>query len=88
MIVIRRRDKGKTIPINTIIMTDFTNQLDKIAMLVTEDDGGTTTSWKCSASVKLQSKTYGFDLDMPYRDKDDIVWRGQLWQGSSRKKMK
>ena len=81
MIVIRRRDKGKTIPINTIIMTDFTNQLDKIAMLVTEDDGGTTTSWKCSASVKLQSKTYGFDLDMPYRDKDDIVWRGQLSAG-------
>ena len=78
MIVIRRRDKGIEVPFNSIIMTDFTNQLDKIAMLVTEDDGGTTTSWKCSASVKVQSKTYGFDLDLPYRDKDDIVWRGQL----------
>lgn len=28
--------------------------------------------------MKYESKSYGFDLDIPYKDKDDIVWRGQL----------
>lgn len=27
---------------------------------------------------KIKSKTYGFDLSIPYYDKDDIVWRGTL----------
>ena len=52
--------------------------MEKIAFLVVEDDGGTTTSWKCSATVKYNSKSYGFELEIPYKDKDDIVWRGQL----------
>jgi len=78
MMVIKRRDVGKPVEFNTILLTDFTDQLDKLAFLVTEDDGGTTTSWKCEASVKLKSKTYGFDITIPYNDKDDIVWRGQL----------
>lgn len=78
MIVIRRCEKGKEVEFNTIMLSDFSNQLDMMAFLVTEDDGGTTTSWKCSATVKINSKSYGFDLDIPYNDKDDIVWRGQL----------
>lgn len=78
MVVIKRSQKGEEVPLDIIMMTDFTNQLDKIAFLVTEDDGGTTTSWKCAATVKVQSKSYGFDVDFPYKDKDDIVWRGQL----------
>ena len=36
------------------------------------------TQWKCEAMVKYNSKSYGFNLDIPYRSKDDIVWRGQL----------
>ena len=46
--------------------------------MITEDDGGTVTSWKCAATVKYNSKSFGFDVEIPYRDKDDIVWRGQL----------
>ena len=78
MVVVRRSQKGEEVPLDIVMMTDFTNQLDKLAFLVTEDDGGTTTSWKCAATVKVQSKSYGFDVDFPYKDKDDIVWRGQL----------
>lgn len=78
MVVIKRSQKGEDVPLDIIMMTDFTNQLDKLAFLVTEDDGGTTTSWKCAATVKVQSKSYGFDVEFPYKDKDDIVWRGQL----------
>lgn len=78
MVVVKRRYKKKDLQIGTIMMTDFTDQLESLAFLVTEDDGGTSTNWKCSAAVKVASKTYGIELDIPYNDKDDIVWRGQL----------
>jgi len=78
VVVVRRKYLGVDLPVESIILTDFTNQLDKLAFLVTEDDGGDTTSWKCSATVKVKSKSYGFDVEIPYKDKDDVVWRGQL----------
>ena len=78
MVVVKRKQLGEDIPYNGIIMTDFTNQLENLAFLITEDDGGTQTSWKCSATVKVKSRSYGFDVDIPYNEKDDIVWRGQL----------
>lgn len=46
--------------------------------MMTEDDGGTRTEWKCSAVVKVKSRSYGFDLALPFNSRDDIVWRGQL----------
>ncbi len=78
MIVVKRKQLGELLRYDAVILTDFTDQMDKLAFLVTEDDGGTRTSWKCSATVKVQSKSYGFDVDLPYNDRDDIVWRGQL----------
>ena len=78
MIVVKRKYVGKELPFEVILVSDFSQQLDKVAFLVTEDDGGTRTSWKCQAMVKIQSKSYGIDLDIPYNEKDDIVWRGQL----------
>ncbi|MBO4455891.1 MAG: hypothetical protein J5759_05530 [Bacteroidales bacterium] len=78
MIVVKRRDINKEVPYEAIMVSDFSTQLDKIAFLVVEDDGGTRTGWKCEATVKIQSKSYGVSLDIPYNEKDDIVWRGQL----------
>lgn len=78
MVVVKRKFKGKDLPVGTIMMTDFTPQIQSMAFLVTEDDGGARTNWKCSAAVKIASKTYGIELDIPYNEKDDIVWRGQL----------
>ena len=78
MVVIKRSQLNRKVPFNALLLTNFTEQMEKIAFMVIEDDGGTTTSWKCSAVVKYNSKTYGFELDIPYKDKDDIVWRGQL----------
>lgn len=78
MIVVKRKDINKNIPFNAILIADLTDQLEKLAFLVTEDDGGTVTSWKASAVVKVNSKSYGLELELPYRDKDDIVWRGSL----------
>lgn len=78
LLVVKRIQLGKQIPVNTMMVTDFTDQIDKIALLITEDDGGTRTSWKCSATLKYKSKTYGFDVELPYNEKDDIVWRGPV----------
>lgn len=78
MLVCRRRWRGQTIHVNTVLVSQWTDQLDKIALMIIEDDGGSMTSWKCSAVVKVNSKSYGFELDLPFRRYDDIVWRGQL----------
>ncbi len=78
MLVLRRRQLGKKVPFSAILLSNYTDQMEKIAFLIVEDDGGTTTSWKCSAVVKYNSKSYGFELEIPYKDRDDIVWRGQL----------
>lgn len=78
MVVVKRKYKDVDLDINSLILTNFTSQLSQLAFLVTEDDGGTRTSWKCSAVVKIESKSYGIEMDIPYNDKDDVVWRGQL----------
>lgn len=78
MIVVKRKNKGLFVPFDAIMISDWTEQLDKIAFMVTEDDGGTRTSWKCDAVVKVQSKSYGLTIDLPYNERDDIVWRGSL----------
>ena len=78
VVVVKRKHVGKALPFEAILVSDFTSQIDKLAFLVTEDDGGTRTTWKCDATVKIQSKAYGITLDLPYNQKDDIVWRGQL----------
>lgn len=78
MINIRRKDVKVPQTLDCILLTDFTDQMEDMVFMIIEDDGGTTTSWKSSVSVKYNSKTYGFDITLPYKDNDDIVWRGQL----------
>lgn len=78
VVVVKRSEVGVKKRFNAVLVTDFSDQLDKLAFLIVEDDGGTRTNWKCSASVKIKSKTYGFDIDIPFRTSDDVVWRGQL----------
>ncbi|MBQ7268459.1 MAG: hypothetical protein IJS62_01205 [Bacteroidales bacterium] len=77
-LVVRRKQLGEELPLDALLMTDFSQAMEKMAFLVTEDDGGTRTSWKCSAVVKYNSRSYGFEMEIPYNEKDDIVWRGQL----------
>ena len=78
MIVVKRKYVGKPRPFNAVLVSDWTDQLDQCAFMITEDDGGTRTSWKCSAVVKIASKSYGFEINLPFNTRDDIVWRGQL----------
>lgn len=78
VVVVKRRQLGMSVPLGILLLTDYTPQMENIAFLVTEDDGGKVENWKCEATVKWQSKSYGFTLNIPYRDRDDIVWRGQL----------
>ena len=78
VLVVKRSQVGQTIPLNVMLVSQWTEQLDNIVFLLTEDDGGTRTEWKCSAVVKIKSKSYGFEMSLPFNSKDDLVWRGQL----------
>ena len=78
MIVVRRKQVGQEIPFNAVLVSEWSSQLDQIALMIVEDDGGTQTTWKCSAVVKYNSKAYGIEVAIPLNSRDDIVWRGQL----------
>ncbi len=78
LIVVRRGQTGQTIPFNAVLVSEWTSGLQNCALMLTEDDGGTRTTWKCSAMVKYNSKSYGFELEIPLHSRDDIVWRGSL----------
>lgn len=78
MIVVRRKQVGETIPFNAVLVSEWTEQFHAAAFCLTEDDGGTRTTWKASAVVKYNSKQYGIELEIPLNARDDIVWRGSL----------
>ena len=78
MIVVKRKEVGLVRPFNAVLVSRWTEQLDACAFMITEDDGGAQTEWKCTADVKLNSKVWGVNLSIPFRSRDDIVWRGQL----------
>ena len=78
MIVVKRNQVGIPQPFNAVLVSEWTEALTHSAFLITEDDGGTKVSWDCTAMVKVNSKSYGFELKIPLNRRDDIVWRGQL----------
>ena len=78
MVVVKRHQIGKDVPFDAVLVSEWTPQLENIAFMITEDDGGSRTTWKSSAKVTVKSKSYGYDIDLPLNTSDDIVWRGQL----------
>ncbi len=78
MIVVKRNQVGKAQPFNAVLVSDWTGQMDNCAFMIIEDDGGKQTSWECTALVRIASKSYGIEIDLPFRTRDDIVWRGSL----------
>lgn len=80
MINVKRKQVGENLTFNTILASEWSPQLEECAFLMIEDDGGKRTSWKAEGSVKIKSKSYGFDVEFPLNKNDDIVWRGKLSQ--------
>ncbi len=78
MVVVRRGQMGEEVILNTVLVSEWTSQLSSCGLMIVEDDGGTQTSWKCSAVVKYKSQSYGFEVDLPFRTRDDIIWRGSV----------
>lgn len=78
MIVVKRSQVGIPQPFNAVLVSDWTEQMTHCAFMITEDDGGTWTDWNCTALVRVASKSYGIEIKLPFRSRDDIVWRGQL----------
>lgn len=78
MIVIKRSQKDVVVPFNAILVSEWTSKLQSSAFMITEDDGGTKTSWKWVSKVIIKNQSYGIDVDIPFNSRDDIVWRGSL----------
>lgn len=78
VIVVKRSQKGRPLPFNAVLVTDWSEQMTHCAFMITEDDGGTRTTWDCTALVRVASKSYGVEMKIPFNTRDDIVWRGQL----------
>ena len=78
MIVVKRSQIGKPQPFNAVLVSDWNGQMTHCAFMMTEDDGGTMTEWKCTALVRIASKSYGIEMNLPFNSRDDIVWRGHL----------
>ena len=76
-IVVKRKQMGQPLSLDTILMSDLGSD-ETVAFLITEDDGGTRTNWKCEMTVKYNSKSYGVEIGLPLNQRDDIVWRGPL----------
>lgn len=78
LIVVKRGQEGENVPFNAVLVTDWDEDLTHCAFMIIEDDGGTWTEWKCTAFVRIASKSYGVELNIPIKSWDDIVWRGRL----------
>lgn len=78
VINVKRKQVGTFIRLNAVLVSEWSSQLDESAFLMLEDDGGKRTTWKCGGSVKIQSKSYGFEVEFPLNQNDDIVWRGPM----------
>ena len=81
MIVVRRNQLGKPQNFNAILMSDWSEDADACAFMITEDDGGTQTEWSTKAKVFVAGKSYGVEISLPMNQRDDIVWRGKLAYG-------
>lgn len=78
IVVVQRGLINCSLKYNAVIVSDWTPQIDRCALLITEDDGGSMTKWDCSIVAKVASKSYGFEASIPFRENDDIVWRGSV----------
>ena len=78
MIVVKRSQVGLPQNFNAVLMSDWSENSDACAFMITEDDGGTRTEWTCKAKVFVAGKSYGLEISLPMNTRDDIVWRGRL----------
>lgn len=78
LIVVKRSQMGDPVPFNAMVFSEWTDSVESFAFMITEDDGGTIKEWNCTALVRVESKSYGVELKIPFHSYDDIVWRGSL----------
>ena len=78
LIVVKRNQMGVPVPFNAMVFSEWTDLVDSFAFMIIEDDGGTIKEWNCTALVRVESKSYGVELKIPFHSYDDIVWRGTL----------
>ena len=61
-----------------MVFSEWTDLVDSFAFMIIEDDRGTIKEWNATAFVRVESKSYGVEVKIPFHSYDDIVWRGTL----------
>lgn len=78
MLVVRRGQLDYLLQYDLMLISDWSDQMSHCAFMISEDDGGYWDSWKCTALVRIASKSYGIEINIPIKSYDDVVWRGRL----------
>ena len=78
MIVVQRGQLGRLRSYDVVLISDWSEQMSHCAFMISEDDGGFWDDWKCTALVRIASRSYGIEVSIPIKTWDDIVWRGRL----------
>ena len=78
MVKVKRSQVKIPQELNVLLVSDWTDQMETCAFMITEDDGGTIKEWECTALVRVASRSYGIELKLPFYSYDDIIWRGSI----------
>ena len=78
MVKVKRSQVKIPQELNVLLVSDWTDQMETCAFMITEDDGGTIKEWECTALVRVASRSYGIELKLPFYSYDDIIWRGSV----------
>ena len=80
MVVVKRSQVGIPQNVNVIMMSEWREEDNdnECAFMITEDDGGTQDDFSFKAKVYVAGKSYGVEMTLPFRTRDDIVWRGKI----------
>ena len=78
MVKVKRSQVKIPQELNVLLVSDWTDQMETCAFMITEDDGGTIREWECTALVRVASRSYGIELKMPFYSYDDVIWRGSI----------
>lgn len=71
---VRRRDKDKWVDVHSIAVSDWQKNLNNVAFLVVEEDGGKEDKSKdFKLNVEWESHKYNFDVSLKYKHKDDFI---------------
>ena len=65
-------------PFNAMVFSEWTDLVESFAFMIIEDDGGTIKEWNCTAFVRVESKSYGVELKIPFHSYEFSLFKSIL----------